>query len=413
MNWFIGATWLTGWCDSECGYNMPKDHFWNKRSSKKEATLDGTKANGLTGNGDLTRDGGSSRSSQKVGKTNSSGTGIKHLFGWGPIRKKVNGDDSKVPRSVSSSALSDTRTLGFKRTVSNGEVEPSRPGGDYLMPVDHRMDQRQRHSSDRALQTKNSSQIYSLPADTIKKVNGDSNAISVVKSPSPVSSHSVRPPQQDYTEPWSTVLDGTIGTKSRTANIHHMKTGSTKKKENVSPVSDTSLSPPSVSPEAVNSDVNNDDYEEPWDKYTGGMPPFRKKSKEKVTAGRISPKPPAKLPAELSKPPFELTKPLPSLPPLPDNENDVTTTELTVPAALPKRSISLKGVSVSTSDYSLPVDTKRISDTTLPAVKMMDQCSSHGGSSSEELHSPSPPPLPVRYVSAPVINASISLDQQP
>ena len=402
---------------------MPKDHFWNKRSSKKDATLDGTKANGLTGNGDVTREGGSPRSSHKVGKTNSTGTGIKHLFGWGPIRKRHNGDDSKVPRSVSSSALSETRTLGFKRTASNGEVEPSRTSGDYLMPLDRKSVDRQRHSSDRALQTKNSSQIYSLPADTIKKVNGDSNinTISVVKSPSPVSSHSVKAQQQDYTEPWSfTPLDGTIGTKSRTTNIHHMKTGSTKKKENVSPVSDTSLSPPSVSPEAVNSDVNNDDYEEPWDKYTGGMPPFRKKSKEKMTAGRISPKPPAKLPAELSKPPFEVTKPLPPLPPLPDNENDITTTttttttttELRVPAALPKRSVSLKGASVG--DYSLPVDTKRMSDTTLPAVKLMDQCSSHGGSSSEELQSPSnsPPPLPVRYVSAPIVNTSIPLEQQ-
>ena len=390
---------------------MPKDHFWNKRSSKKDATLDGTKANGLTANGDVTREGGSQR--QKVGKSNSSGTGIKHLFGWGPIRKKTNGDDGKVPRSVSSSALSETRTLGFKRTASNGEVEPRRTSGDYLMPVDRRAIDRQRHSSDRALQTKNSSQIYSLPADTIKKVNGDSNTINVVKSPSPISSHSAKAQQQDYTEPWSsTALDGTIGTKSRTANIHHIKTGSTKKKENVSPVSDTSLSPPSVSPEAANSDVNNDDYEEPWDKYTGGMPPFRKMSKEKTTAGRISPKPPAKLPAELSKPPFDLTKPLPPLPPLPDNENDVTTTELRVPAAIPKRSISLKGGSAS--DYSIPVDTKRLSDTTLPAVKPMDQCSSHGGSSSEELQSPSPPPpLPVRQVNAPIVNTSVPLEQQP
>ena len=395
---------------------MPRDHFWNKRSSKKEATLDGSKANGVTGNGDLPRDGGTSR---KVGKTNSSGTGIKHLFGWAPIRRKHNGDDSKVPRSVSSSALSETRTLGFKRTTSNGEVEPSSSVGDYLFPVDRRLDQRQRHSSDRALQSKNSPQtspqIYSLPADTIKKVhNGDNNTMNVVKSPSPMGVHKVRAPQQDYTEPWaSTEVDGTIGTKSRAANIQHVKTGSTKKKGNVSPVSDNSLSPPSVSPEVVNSDVNNDDYEEPWDKYTGGMPPFRKKSKEKITAGRISPKPPAKLPAELSRPPTEPIKPLLPLPPLLYSESDATTTtEPAVPVALPKRSISLKKPSVS--DYSIPVDSKRMSDTTLPAVKTMDQCSSHGGSSSEELQSPSPPPpLPVRYVSAPIVNASLPLDQQP
>lgn len=383
---------------------MPKEHFWNKRSSKKESTLDGTKANGLTRNGDLTRDGGSSRSSHKVGKTNSSGTGIKHLFGWGPIRKKSSNDDSKVPRSVSSSALSETRTLGFQRTASNGEVEASRSSIDYLMPTDRRLDQRQRHSSDRALQTKNSSQIiYSLPADTIRKVEKS-------PSPSPVSSHSVKPAHQDYTEPWSsTALDGTIGTKSRSS-----KPGSGKKKENVSPVSDTSVSPPSVSPETVKEDVNNnDDYEEPWDKYTGGMPPFRRKSKEKVGAGRISPKPPAKLPVELSKSnPFEVTKPLPPLPPLPaDNGDDsVIAEEITVPTTLPKRSVSLKVPSSSVGDYSVPVDAKRMSDTTSP---VLDQCSSHSGSSSEELQSPSPPPLPVRYVTTPVINTSLPLDQQP
>ena len=405
---------------SECVYNMPKDHFW-KRSSKKEATLDGTKANGLTRNGDLTRDGGTSRGSQKVGKTNSSGTGIKNLFGWGPIRKKSSGDGSKVPRSVSSSALSETRTLGFQRTASNGEVEDNKIGLGLLMPMDRRLDQRQRHSSDRALQTKDSSQIYSLPADTIKRVDGTTNN----KSPSPLQSpanlHSVKPSQQDYTEPWSSVLDGTMGMKSRsTSSIHHGKTGSGKKKENTSPVKDTSISPPSVSPETVNDDVNNDDYEEPWDRYTGGMPPFRKKSKDKmhIAPGRISPKPPAKLPAELPKPPTFEAKPLPPLPPVADDDqNDDTAGEMvSVPAAVPKRSVSLKVPSTAVSDYSEPVDTKRMSDTarmsntTLPAL---DHCSSSGGSSSEELQSPSPPPLPVRYVSTPIVNTSLPLDQQP
>ena len=407
-----------------CVYNMPKDHFW-KRSSKKEATLDGTKANGLTRNGDLTREGGTSRGSQKVGKTNSSGTGIKNLFGWGPIRKKSNGDGSKVPRSVSSSALSETRTLGFQRTVSNGEVEDSKTGVGCLMPMDRRLDQRQRHSSDRALQTKDSSQIYSLPADTIKRVDGNTNN----KSPSPLQSPANLQPvkssqqdsRQDYTEPWSAVLDGTMGIKSRsTSSIHHAKTGSGKKKENTSPVKDTSISPPSVSPETVNDDVNNDDYEEPWDRYTGGMPPFRKKSKDKMhmAPGRISPKPPAKLPAEFSKPPTFEAKPLPPLPPVADNEEDEDTAGemVSVPAAVPKRSVSLKVPSTSVSDYSEPVDTKRMSDTarmsntTLPAL---DHCSSPGGSSSEELQSPSPPPLPIRYVSTPIVNTSLPLDQQP
>lgn len=409
-----------------CVYNMPKDHFWNKRSSKKEATLDGTKANGLTRNGDLTRDGGTSRGSHKVGKTSSSGTGIKHLFGWGPIRKKSGGADGKVPRSVSSSALSETRTLGFQRTSSNGVVEDSKTGIEFLMASDRRLDQRQRHSSDRALETKNSSQIYSLPADTIKRevgagVDGSTNSN---KSPSPLqspaNSHSVKPSQQDYTEPWSTVLDGTMGMKSRsTSSIHHAKTGSGKKKENISPVKDTSISPPSVSPVAVNDDVNNDDYEEPWDRYTGGMPPFRKKSKDKMhmAPGRISPKPPAKLPPELSKPlTVDTTKPLPPLPPI-ENENDGDAGEkVSVPAAVPKRSVSLKVPPSSVSDYSEPVDTKRMSDTTrisnatLPAL---DHCTSPGGSSSEELQSPSPPPLPVRHVSTPIVNTSLALDQQP
>lgn len=405
---------------------MPKDHFWNKRSSKKESTLDGTKANGLTRNGDLTRDGGSPRSSQKVGKGNSSGTGIKHLFGWGPIRKKSNSDDGKVPRSVSSSALSETRTLGFQRTVSNGEPEPwPNRTNDYLAPMDRRLE-RQRHSSDRALQTNNSpqlfAQIYSLPADTIKRVDSDRN------SPSPVGSRTVKPPQQDYTEPWSTTAsDGTstIGAKSR-SSIHHAKTGSGKKKENVSPGRDTSLSPPSVSPVTVNKikdDANNnDDYEEPWDKYTGGMPPFRKKSnRDKVGAGRISPKPPAKLPAELLKQPvLETIKPLPPLPPLladDEGEDIVTAKNIRVLTTLPKRSVSLKMPSSSVSDYSEPLDSmkratdvKRMSDTVL---KVMDQCSSHGGSSSEELQSPSPPPLPIRHATTPIVNTSIPLDQQP
>jgi len=383
---------------------MPKDHFWNKRSNKKESTLDGTKTNGLTSNGAITRDGGTARSSQKVGKTNSSGTGIKHLFSWGPIRKKSAGDDSKVPRSVSSSALSETRTLGFKRTASNGEVESIRVGVDHLLPVDRRLDQRQRHSSDRALQTKNSSQIYSLPVDTIKKVNSDHNQ---VKSPSPVNLRPAYKPQQDYTEPLPfAAIDGT---KSR-SNIHHIKAGSSKKKETPS-ISDTSVSPPSLSPE-VNNDVNSDDYEEPWDKYPGAISLFRKKSKEKPIVGRISPKPPAKLPADLPKPSVEITKPLPPLPPLADDDDDdVITKELTIPAALPKRSVSLKASSLS--DYSFPLDTKRISDTSLPIVKPIDQCSSHGGSSSEELKSPSPPPLPVRYISAPLVNANLPLEQQP
>lgn len=400
---------------------MPKDHFWNKRSNKKESTLDGSKANGLTGNGDITK-GGSSRNSQKGEKTNSTGTGRKHLFGWGPIRKKSPGDDSKVPRSVSSSALSEARTMGFKRTASNGEVEQNRSSGDYLMPVDHRTEQRQRHSSDRSPKTQNGTQVYSLPVDTIKKVNGEnSTSTSVRKSPSPVSTRSVKPPQQDYTEPWSlTATDAaigtSIGTKSRSASsIHHIKTGSSKKKESISSPIEPSVSPSSTSPENVTNDVSNDDYEEPWDKYTGGMPPFRKKSKDKVVPGRISPKAPAKLPAEMPNPPFEINKPLPPLPPLPDDEDDLVIKELPVPSALPKRSVSLKlkAPSVS-SDYSIPVDTKRMSDTTLPILKPADQCSSHGGSSSEELQSPSPPPpLPVRYVTAPVVNTSLPLQEQP
>lgn len=409
---------------------MPRDHFWNKRSSKKESTLDGSKTNGLTaGNGDVTRESGSPRGSQKAPKTSSSGTGLKHLFGWGPVRKK-SVDGSKVPRSVSSSALSETRTIGFKRTASNGEVEPNRTSVDYLAPIDRRMDQRhverQRHSSDRALQTKNSPQIiYSLPADTIcRKVNGDPTSIAtnVMKSPSPVNSRPAK--THDYTEPWSFTIDGTSGTKSRSTSvptIHHGKGGSSKKKDNVSSASENSVSPPSISPEAVNNDVNSDDYEEPWDKYTGGIPVFRKRSK----AGRISPKalpkppaelpkPPAELPkppAELPKPPTEIMKPLPPPPSLSDNEDNVDK-ELTVPTALPKRSVSLKASSAS--DYSIPVDTKRTSDTVSPTFKQVDRCSSHGGSSSEELRSPTPPPpLPVRYVTTPIVNASLPLEQQP
>jgi len=380
---------------------MPKDHFWNKRSSKKEGTLDGKKVNGLT---EECNDGSVSRGSQKS-KTS---TSKKHLFGidWSPILnrnggRKTDEHGGKVPRSVSSSALAEARTIAFKRTASNGEVEHSKPGIDYLSPLDS---QRQRHSSDQVLQAKKTTQIYSVPVDTIRKTNGHVEH-GKVKSPSPVNSHVSRPYQQDYTEPWEcTSKDGTVMGKSHgSSSALHVKTsGSYKKKENVSSTSEASVSPPPVSPD----DANSDDYEEPWDKLKRPNV-YRKKSREKQ-AGRVSPLPPMRT---VPKPPVEITKQISEVPkplsPLPDEDD---TDKVRVP---PRRSVSCKTAIVS--DYSLPCDTKRLSDTVInvsPYLKPVEQFPLHDDSSSEEL-SPTPPPLPVRYSSAPLINASLALDEQP
>jgi len=381
---------------------MPKDHFWSKRSSKKESTLDGRKANGIT---EDCSDGSVSRGSQKV----KSSTSKKHLFGidWSPILNRNGGrkteeHSSKVPRSVSSSALAEARTIAFKRTASNGEVEQSKLGTEYLTPLDS---QRQRHSSDRVLQAKKSTQIYSVPVDTIRKTNGHVEH-GKVKSPSPVNSHVPRPPQQDYTEPWAcTSKDGTVMGKSHgSSSALHIKTsGSYKKKENVSSASDTSVSPPPLSP-----DANSDDYEEPWDKLKRPNV-YRKRSREKpVSVGRVSPLPPTR---PVPKPTVEITKQIGEVPkllsPVPD-EDDVS--KVRIP---PRRTLSCKTTIVS--DYSMPCDTKRLSDTVVnvsPYLKPVEQFPLHDDSSSEEL-SPTPPPLPVRYSSAPLINASLALEEQP
>jgi len=372
---------------------MPKDHFWSKRSSsKKDNTLDGRKANGIT---EDCSDGSVSRGSQKM-KTS---TSKKHLFGidWSPILNRNGGrkteeHDSKVPRSVSSSALAEARTIAFKRTASNGEVEQSKLGTEYLTPDS----QRQRHSSDRILQAKKSTQIYSVPVDTIRKANINGHVEhGKVKSPSPVNSHVPRPPQQDYTEPWACASkDGTVMGKS------HIKTsGSYKKKENVSSASDTSVSPPPLSPD----DANSDDYEEPWDKLKRPNV-YRKKSREKPV-GRVSPLPPTR---PVPKPPVDITKEVPKpLSPVLDEDC------VTKPRMPPRRTVSCKTTIVS--DYSMPCDTKRLSDTVVnvsPYLKPVEQFPLHDDSSSEEL-SPTPPPLPVRYSSAPLINASLALEEQP
>ena len=273
---------------------------------------------------------------------------------------------------------------------------------EYLTPLDS---QRQRHSSDRVLQAKKTTQIYSVPVDTIRKTNGHVEH-GKVKSPSPVNSHVPRPPQQDYTEPWAcTSKDGTVMGKSHgTSSAIHIKTsGSYKKKENVSSASDTSVSPPPLSP-----DANSDDYEEPWDKLKRPNV-YRKRSREKPSpVGRVSPLPPTR---PVPKPPVEITKQIGEVPkllsPVPD-EDDVPKARIP-----PRRTLSCKTTIVS--DYSMPCDTKRLSDTVVnvsPYLKPVEQFPLCDDSSSEEL-SPTPPPLPVRYSSAPLINASLALEEQP